>query len=189
MRARAPLVAVAEVRKGVDLLLQVKAQVPIVLLAKSGWLASVNVLCACFGIKASADLENCQYEHLCCVAANAKPCLGNHGLMSARPLLIEGARRIIRRFLRAVMVSLASCFRILPLHLLQCLRHQLVPHTLRLRVILLEKARLAGAQRLPGLLHSWSCAGITGASSRRVCFSASSCWDGTVSPAFSGGLS
>ena len=24
------------------------------------------------------DLENCQYEHLCCVAANGKPCLGNH---------------------------------------------------------------------------------------------------------------
>ena len=23
------------------------------------------------------DLENCQYEHLCCVAANGKPCLGN----------------------------------------------------------------------------------------------------------------
>ena len=64
-------------QEGVAPLLQVRAQVPIVLLAKSG-LASVNALCACFGIRESVDLENCQYEHLCCVAANGKPCLGNH---------------------------------------------------------------------------------------------------------------
>ena len=53
------------------------------------------------------------------------------------------------------MVSLASCFRFLPLHLVQCLRHQLVPHTLRLRVISLKDASLAGARRFPGLLQEF----------------------------------
>ena len=158
LRARAPLVAVAEVRrgaKGVDLLLQVKAQVPIVLLAKSGWLASVNVLCVCFGIKESATWRIASTSTCAVWLPMASPAWVITGLMSTRPLLIEGARRIIRRFLRAVMVSLASCFRFLPLHLLQCLRHQLVPHTLRLRVIFLKEARLAGAQRFPGLLQEF----------------------------------
>ena len=54
------------------------------------------------------------------------------------------------------MVSLATCFRILLLRLLRCLRDQLVPHTFRLRVILLKQARLAGAQRFPGLLQELS---------------------------------
>ena len=53
------------------------------------------------------------------------------------------------------MVSLASCFRFLPLHLLQCLRHQLVPRTLRLRVISLKDASLAGARRFPGLFEEF----------------------------------
>ena len=168
VRARAPLiVAVAEVRrgaKGVDLLLQVKAQVPIVLLAKSGWLASVNVLCACFGIKASATWRIASTSTCAAWLPMASPAWVIAVLMNTRPPLIEGARRIFRRFLRAVMVSLATCFRIL-----------LLPHTFRLRVILLKQARLAGAQRLPGLLHEhWASPG-------RVRFSASSCWDWTVS--------
>ena len=57
VQERAPLVAVGEARKGARVaahFLQAKARVPIALLAKSGWLASVNVLCACFGIRESA---------------------------------------------------------------------------------------------------------------------------------------
>ena len=99
VQARAPLVAVAEVRgaKGVDLLLQVKAQVPIVLLAKSGWLASVNVLCACFGIKASATWRIASTSTCAVWLPMASPAWVITGLMSTRPLLIEGARRIFRR--------------------------------------------------------------------------------------------
>ena len=65
------------------------------------------------------DLENCQYEHLCCAAANGKPCLGNHRASEHKATPRERARRIFRRFLRAVMVSLATCFRILLLSLLR----------------------------------------------------------------------
>ena len=87
VRARAPLVAVAEVRggaKGVDLLLQVKAQVPIVLLAKSGWLASVNVLCACFGIKASVTWRIASMSTCAVWLPMASPAWVITGLMSTR---------------------------------------------------------------------------------------------------------
>ena len=97
---------VAEVRrgaKGVALLLEVKAQVPIVSLAKSGWLASVNVLCACFGIKESATWRTASTSICAAWLLMASPAWVIIVLMSTRPPLIEGARRIFRRFLRAVI--------------------------------------------------------------------------------------
>ena len=67
VRARAPLVAVAGKSTGSD-------RPP-----RQEWMARFGkrTLCMLWN-QGKCDLENWQYEHLCCVAANGKPCLGNH---------------------------------------------------------------------------------------------------------------
>ena len=54
------------------------------------WMArfGTRTLCMLWN-QGKCDLENCQYEHLCCVAANGKPCLGNHRAYEHKATPIE----------------------------------------------------------------------------------------------------
>ena len=145
VQARTQLDAVVEAKRGAKAatpLLQVRAKAPIVLLARSGWLASVNVLCACFGIRASAIWRTASTSTFVVWQQMASLAWVISVRMSARPPHIEGARRIFRRFLRAVMVSLTICFRILLASLLRRQCRQLGPHPCRLRLFQLKQEGL-----------------------------------------------